>query len=132
VRNITFNKDDIICAENSGGEVMYIVKSGSARVIKTINGEQIELLQLKPGDFFGEMSLLLASPRTATVVACEETVIQEISRETMLLKIKQDPHFAYAMIKTLAGRIKDAHQVITNLQGEKLSLQVIYGQKDSI
>ena len=63
-----FLKGDFICRENSPGTEMFVILSGKVEVYKTINSEKIALNVLKPGDFCGEMSLLLNSDRTASLV----------------------------------------------------------------
>ena len=106
---------------------MYLILHGKVRVYKTMNSEQIELALFSSNTFFGEMSLLLESLRTATVKAVEDTTLLEISKEGLLVKIQQDPQFALRIITTMARRLKESHSIITNLEGAKRSLEIMYG-----
>ncbi|HGY54532.1 MAG TPA: cyclic nucleotide-binding domain-containing protein [Caldithrix abyssi] len=63
----TYVKDEIIFNEGEPGVGMYIIESG--RVHITLGKEKKLLAVLSDGDFFGEMALLLETPRTATAVA---------------------------------------------------------------
>ena len=122
-----FLKGDFICRENSPGAEMFVILSGKVGVYKTINCEKIALNVLKPGDFCGEMSLLLNSDRTASLVVLEDTEALILHKEGLLRKIQQDPSFAFDMISRLAKRLKDAQGVISNIEGEKKSLEIMFG-----
>ncbi len=122
-----FLKGDFICLENSPGTEMFVILSGKVEVYKTINSEKIALNVLKPGDFCGEMSLLLNSDRTASLVVLEDTEALILHKEGLLRKIQEDPGFAFDMISRLAKRLKDAQGVISNIEGEKKSLEIMFG-----
>lgn len=63
----TYNEGEIIFNENEPGVGMYIIESGKVHI--TLGRENKLLAVLSDGDFFGEMALLLESPRTATAIA---------------------------------------------------------------
>ena len=94
---------------------------------KTINSEKIALNVLKAGDFCGEMSLLLNSCRTASLVVLEDTEVLILHKEAFLRKIQEDPKFTFVMISKLAKRLKDAQGVISKIEGEKKSLEIMFG-----
>lgn len=50
-------------------DAMYIITSGTAKVTRFAKGILYEVKVLKPGDCFGELSLIRKTPRTATVTA---------------------------------------------------------------
>ena len=124
-----FKKGDIILKEGTTGNEMYIILSGKARVYKTINRKPTELGFLGPDDFFGEMSLFLHHPRSATVEAMEKIEIMTFNRESFLDIVKSDPELAAQIITILVKRLHEAHNVIIRLEGEKKSLKVMYGMK---
>lgn len=124
-----YKKGAVICSENSAGQEMYIILKGKVKVYKMINGEEIVLSIFKDHDFFGEMSVLLHKHRTANVVAMEDTSLVALSPQDFIQKVEDDKYFALKMIKILAKRIENCHSIITKLEGEKMSLEVIYGGK---
>lgn len=92
---------------------MYIVLSGSVRVVKSYGAyDQMLVATLYPGDFFGEMSLFLMKPRTATVVTIEETVVLEINQSNVYEVIQKDPQFLFSVLKTLCTRIDDLNEKV--------------------
>lgn len=66
-------KEQILFKENEIGDTFYIILSGKVEVfVEKINKH---LNYLKAGSFFGELSLMLGMPRTATVKAVEPTIL---------------------------------------------------------
>ncbi len=69
-----------IVLEGEVGDRFYLIESGTVAV----SHEGRELRQEGPGDFFGEIALLRDVPRTATVTAVEDCVLQVLGREDFL------------------------------------------------
>jgi CRP-like cAMP-binding protein len=70
---------------------------------------------LEKGDFFGEMSMFMKKPRTATVVTSEETVILEITQGNVYELIKQNPQMFYDILKTLCYRLDELNDRVRSL-----------------
>ena len=66
-----YKADEVVFHENDPGVGMYIIESG--KIYIKLGKDDKVLAVLSNGDFFGEMALLLESPRTATAVAHEPT-----------------------------------------------------------
>jgi CRP-like cAMP-binding protein len=60
------------------GSSMFVVHNGRVQVQVNENGRSRSIATLNEGDFFGEMALFTGEPRTANVVALEETEVLEI------------------------------------------------------
>ena len=58
---------------------MFIIHRGAVNVQIREDGKVKKIRQLREGDFFGEMGLFTGEPRTATVVANEETEVSKSS-----------------------------------------------------
>ncbi|MDJ0764812.1 MAG: cyclic nucleotide-binding domain-containing protein [Myxococcota bacterium] len=71
----------VIIREGDPSKGLFLVVSGSAGVVKEDAGEKIVLARLGPGDVFGEMSLLMQRPSTATVIAEEDTAVLVLSTD---------------------------------------------------
>lgn len=65
----TYKQNEIIFNEDEPGVGMFIIESGTVHI--SIGKEKKLLAVLSNGDFFGEMALLLESPRTASAAAAE-------------------------------------------------------------
>lgn len=70
----------LIIREGDPGRSFYVIVEGKVRIYKVGPDEkEITLAHLGEGAFFGEMALLSGAPRTANVVAEEDTEILEVS-----------------------------------------------------
>lgn len=124
-----YKKGELICQEDTLGGEMYIIISGKALVYKLIDGNRINLASEEDGDFFGEISLLINCPRTASVEAVEDTEVMVLSKTSFIDKIVSDPRFALKMATTMAKRLEEAHRAISRLEGERKSLEMLYQTK---
>lgn len=76
-----YKRDQVIFKEKAKGDALYIIKKGRVRIVKTDSfGEDHILALLKPGEYFGEISLVDRAPRSATVIAHEDTECIVIKR----------------------------------------------------
>ncbi|KAJ3272741.1 hypothetical protein HDV01_005269 [Terramyces sp. JEL0728] len=84
LKPIHFLKDDIVIEKGSVGAQMFFISSGYLEV--TLNGRVLG--KLSPGQYFGEIALLLRNPkRTATIKALTDCFLFSLTREA-LYKIK--------------------------------------------
>ncbi len=67
---------DVIVTEGDVGNTFYLIESGSVKVVKRYKeAGEVTLAQLGRGEFFGEMCILETLPRSASVVACEQSTL---------------------------------------------------------
>ncbi|MCC7261652.1 MAG: cyclic nucleotide-binding domain-containing protein [Candidatus Latescibacteria bacterium] len=82
-RQLNFNPGDIIVAQGSAGDSLYLLHSGELEV--SAMGEKGRIVPLatldEPGAFFGEVSLVDHGPRSATVRALTDAVVLRITLE---------------------------------------------------
>jgi len=93
--------DEGLCASYA-----YVLKSGRAKVLKNINGKQIQIGSLKKGDIFGDMALLGRFQNTASVVAEGNVEVGMIPNKTFLEAVNHLPEKLrkeiYAIVVELA------------------------------
>jgi CRP-like cAMP-binding protein len=93
----------VLVEQGYPGLGMFILESGRVAV-ELRDGRRIEL---GPGDFFGELSLLTDRERTARVHALTEVTCLALSREDFGRLIDTEPRIAAAMLPVVAGRLAD-------------------------
>lgn len=83
IKEQTFSAGETIIVEGEEGNLFYIIIEGSAIATKVLNhGEHAkEVMNYKPGQFFGELALLRDEPRAATVKAASHLKCATIDRD---------------------------------------------------
>ena len=91
-----------VVREGEDGDSMYVLVEGQADVRR---GDRT-VDRLLPGDFFGEISLLDAGPRTATIVADTPITVLAIRRGPFNRMLEQEPEIAARILTALARRLR--------------------------
>jgi small-conductance mechanosensitive channel len=74
---------------------LYIIVAGQAMMSARLEtGEELDLLPLKSGEFFGEMSLFSGEPSTVTIAASNDLEVMKISAKVVNKMIDRQPSFA--------------------------------------
>jgi CRP-like cAMP-binding protein len=111
-----FARDSLIVSQEEPGDAMFIVRSGRVKVVLYGDtGREIILSLLKSGDFFGEMSLLDDQPRSANVIALEESEVLVLHRHAFKRYLIAHPDVAFALLAELSRRLRRADEIIGNL-----------------
>jgi len=67
-------KDGVIFTEGAAGEEMFILVSGKINAwVNHADGSRQQMFEIKPGDFFGEMSIIANESRSATLAAAVDS-----------------------------------------------------------
>jgi CRP-like cAMP-binding protein len=102
-----------IIAQGQGGVGLYIILSGQAEAIHTrVDGKEIVVNTFGPTDFFGELAMLSDEPRTASLIATEDTECLVLTRWEFLGKLKVDAEMAIVILQELAKRFQRALGVL--------------------
>jgi len=91
---------EFLFRENDPGDAFYIILSGSVEVF--VEAIDKHLTHLNAGKFFGELSLMLGIPRTASVRALEETVLFAINRQGFQKILTERPDLSEQIIQEIA------------------------------
>lgn len=89
--------------ENDQASSMYILQSGSAVVLKSWKGHDMELRTLRPGECFGEMALMDMFPRSASVLAQQDSTAIELSPRGLVRLYGRDVE-QYTLVQISLGR----------------------------
>lgn len=112
----TFTKDTVIILAEEGGDTLFIIKNGQVKVsIVSEEGREVILSLLGGGAVFGELSLLDGKPRSANVVATEDTELLMLRRTDFVQLIYKTPQIATALLAELASRLRKTDRQIEGL-----------------
>lgn len=99
-----FAPGEVVIREGDPGSSMFVVHHGRVRVQVNDNGRPRTVATLNEGDFFGEMALFTGEPRTANVVALEETEVLEIGYAAMKRVFDNNPNLVESLSFIMAER----------------------------
>jgi len=103
VRHV-FAPGEMVIRAGDPGSSMFVVHNGRVRVQVSENGRPRTVATLNEGDFFGEMALFTGEPRTANVVALEETEVLEIGHAAMKRIFDTNPDLVESLSFIMAER----------------------------
>ena len=92
-----------IVREGDIGDTFYVILEGEAKV--TSKSGRVGN-RLRPGDFFGEISLLDGGPRTASVVADTPMTVLGIARKSFLRAITDQPEIGVKLLQNAATMLR--------------------------
>lgn len=107
-----YKAGEMLIKQGDQGDKMYVLVEGALQVLLNApdGKELISVATLAPPDFFGELSVLIGDPRSATVVAISDVELYEISRDTMSHLFELHPD----IIEKISEKIVE--QKMVNLQ----------------
>jgi CRP/FNR family cyclic AMP-dependent transcriptional regulator len=116
----SYKESEIIFEENTLGDEMYVIHSGRVKLSTKAPGREVDLATLGAGEFFGEMSLVDAAPRTATAISLEDnTRLIALDQAKFLYLVSQQPAFALTIMHTLCQRIRERWKLYEGMLGKK-------------
>jgi CRP/FNR family transcriptional regulator, cyclic AMP receptor protein len=109
----SYAKGQAIVNQGTLGIGLFIVESGAAEAVRhETNGSTNVVNNFKPTEYFGELSLLDEAPRTATVVATEETKCLVLTQLDFLSALREDSEIPIIMLREMAKRFRRAIEAL--------------------
>jgi CRP/FNR family transcriptional regulator, cyclic AMP receptor protein len=99
---VTLAPGDVLFEKNESGRLMYVVKSGEMQII---DGNYV-YETVSAGGILGEMALVDAGPRSATVRAVKQSVVIPLDERRFLFMVSQTPFFALRVMRVMSARLR--------------------------
>ena len=117
MKEITFNKNQIIFCQGENASVMYDIISGKIGIFTDYQTDkENKIAELEAGEVFGEMGLIEYWPRSATAVALEDgTVLTELGESDLKEYLKDKPEKLLVVMRQLSRRIRETTQNYVNI-----------------
>jgi uncharacterized membrane protein len=107
------------------GDSLYIVREGEVEIFfKNDTGDKIVLERSGPGDFFGELSLIDAGPRTATALVTKDLRAVMVDREDIEALLKQHPAAAMDLLTATGRRLREANKLLRHTASRDINEEV--------
>lgn len=110
-----FPKGAVLFRAGELNKDMYVIHSGMVSITKKVKDAEKVLAVLGPGEFFGEMAILLDKPRSATAEVVEDSLLIVLDPKTFEAMISSNVGIALKIIKKLASRLFEANEKIEGL-----------------
>jgi CRP/FNR family transcriptional regulator, cyclic AMP receptor protein len=115
-RERTYPKGSVILFQGDPGDSLYVLRQGRAKVVLIgEDGREVILGVLEPGAHFGELALIDDQPRSAHVIAMEDSQLLILRREDFRRRVEANPTVAWALLTELSRRLRRADQKIGGL-----------------
>jgi CRP/FNR family cyclic AMP-dependent transcriptional regulator len=115
-----FEKGDCVLHEKEASRDIFVILEGVISICKTLYaGDEKQLGVLGPGEFFGEMSFLDDSPRSASAFCQKKTTVLRIDKSLFDKLAARKPRIAYKIMTKIAGalgeRLRDSNEIIEGI-----------------
>ena len=109
----SYDEGDIIVTEGEPGSSLFLIVGGTVKVFtRTDDGANLQLAELVPVDFFGEVSLLSGKPRTATITARTKVTAIELDRTSVDRIAEDHPEVKKVLEDFYERRTKDTVEAV--------------------
>jgi len=111
-----YPRGSVILFENDPGDSLFVVRQGRVKVVLIgEDGREVILGVLGVSDHFGELSLIDDRPRSAHVIAMDDSHLLVLRREDFRKRVEASPAVAWALLGELSRRLRRADEKIGGL-----------------
>jgi CRP/FNR family transcriptional regulator, cyclic AMP receptor protein len=115
----TFPSGTTIVKQGEAGVGLYIIVRGKVEIRKTMeDNSELSLATHGPGEFFGEFSVIDQAPRTASVVALEETECLLLPAWDFNSLIQSHPEIALEILPVVVRRFRETNEQLLGLRSQ--------------
>jgi CRP/FNR family transcriptional regulator, cyclic AMP receptor protein len=128
LKPVEFEANKVVFWVGDRGDDLYVIQRGQVAVSAPDEaGREITLATLNAGAFFGDLSLLDAGPRTATIRTLAQTQLYALDRTDFFNFLRSAPDAAIHVLSTLGARQRET---IDKLRGLK-NANVVYEERQT-
>ncbi|MBM84765.1 MAG: hypothetical protein CMM47_01920 [Rhodospirillaceae bacterium] len=108
---ISIGEGQTVFLEDDPGDTAYIILEGRVNILRagTVDGADVVLASLQPGEVFGELALIDGKPRSASAVALENCEFLIIDRDNFIQMLSRTPRVLGDFMKHQLTRLRDTN-----------------------
>jgi len=119
-----YPKNTVMINEGDRDESLYIILKGKVKVYLNDNKGKEAILRIEgPGAYFGELALIDAAPRSASVMTLLPTELAVVSKNDFKRCLAESPKIALDLLQSLSSRVRALTESVRNL-----ALMDVYGR----
>ena len=118
----TYQAGDILVHQGNPGVGLFIITAGRVRIVKTSEeGERFEIAEHGPSEVIGELSVLDGAPRTADVVAVEDTTCLVLASWAFNSFMQSHPEVALEILPVVVKRFRETNEALMSQHAQQQS-----------
>jgi CRP-like cAMP-binding protein len=111
-----YRKDAFLFLADEDARGFYYILTGEVRVFRMDDaGKELEIVRLRPGDFFGEAIAMLKGKFPAFARAAQDTEVLFFERQAVFTELEKNPAVARFLVLLLARKCQVLNQRIETL-----------------
>ncbi|HUX50929.1 MAG TPA: cyclic nucleotide-binding domain-containing protein [Spirochaetia bacterium] len=113
----SFKKGEYLVKQGNPGIGLFIIVSGKVKIVKSLDqGRDVEIATHGPGEVVGELAVLDGAPRTANVVAVEDTKTLVLASWAFNSFMESHPEVALQVLPIVVHRFRETNEALISLQ----------------
>ena len=113
-------ENEVVIKEGDIGDAFFLIISGEVAVIKEYQEtDEFQLAQMGAGDYFGEMALFEAMPRSATIKTTKPTQLLSLDKGEFEELVEEYPKIALNIAAVMSRRIRAVHEKIRSKEQDR-------------
>ena len=105
---VEYKKDDIVYLEGSFEMAMYHIIKGSVLVYANYKKDsEMVLKEQKEGEYFGHLELIEAIPRSATIIANNDVILEKIDGDEFGSYLSNNPDEYMTILTQMSSRLRE-------------------------
>jgi hypothetical protein len=115
-QRLSYKEGTLISREGELSDHLYVVASGSLKIVKIKNNVKTILSIIEKGETYGEMGLFNQAPRFASAVANEDCDLWVIQRSALKKLLLDMPDIAYNLLEVFSEKLRKSGEDVAQLQ----------------
>ena len=124
-----FKPEEVLFNQGDDGESLFVLVEGLLEVSLQEEGKKKHLSFLRPGSFLGEMALLTGEKRSADVTSSTESLVGELTKESIMSLATENPEVLKKMTAVVAKR-RLKNEEIASASGKDLDKAIQKEEKN--
>ena len=106
--NLSWRAGNLVFEKGTPGDALFIVLSGEIAILDPVDGDEVEIARVAPGEFFGEFSLMTDRTHSMTARALEDSELMVLPKETFQDLLECEPELDDYFRRRLEERFPEA------------------------
>jgi CRP/FNR family transcriptional regulator, cyclic AMP receptor protein len=135
----SFKEGETIFREGDAADGLYMIHSGQVKIVKKMGAQNENITTLEDPEFFGEMAIISAEPRSATAIALTDCKLIKMGPGAFEQSIRENHGMAISMVRLLTRRLRETNDLLSHFFNDSrqdkilrvlLHIALISGKKD--